>query len=299
MNWRDLPPLSALRAFAAFAEMRNVVAAGEALGVSHAAVSQQLRALETYLDVVLLDRSKRNLELTPSGLRLAEALRAGFSGILEAVEDITGRTESRPIHISVTPTFAASWLMPRLPRFREKHPDVDLMIDPSPHLAELSADGVDLAIRYGTGPWPQTENEVLFISPMVIVAAPSLVGVGAIDDLQDLAQYPWLEEFGTSESTRWVRRHAGDRVAKGLTQVPGNLVVDGARDGQGVAVTVREFVARDIAAGRLRVLHTDETPGGGYHIVTRPGVVRKPVKVFIQWLRREARQGDSSETQLT
>ena len=288
MNWRSLPPLSALRAFAAFAETRNIVAAGDALNVSHAAISQQLRALEKHLDVALLDRSGRNLELTETGAQLAQALQSGFAGMIQVVEEITDQTDARPIHVSLTPTFAASWLMPRLPKFRALHPDVDLMIDPSPHLVELEAGSIDVAIRYGIGPWRGTESEMLLQSPMVVVAAPTLVGDAPIENLRQLADYPWLEELGTSESTRWCQRFGISGFAKGLIQVPGNLVLDGARDGQGVAVTVREFVERDISAGRLRILHTANGEVSGYHIVTRPDVLRKSVKNFVNWLRREA-----------
>ena len=294
MNWRSLPPLSALRAFAAFAETRNVSSAGDALGVSHAAISQQLRALEQHLDVALLDRSGRSLELTATGARLADVLQAGFSGFIETVEEITGTADVRPVHMSVTPTFAASWLMPRLARFRAAYPDIDLMIDPSPQLVTLEEDGIDLAVRYGVGPWAGTEAEPLLRSPMVVVAAPSLVGTAPIDDLNQLADFPWLEEFGTSESSRWFRRFGVSGMAKGLMQVPGNLMLDGARDGQGVTVTVQKFVERDIAAGRLRVLHKEDAPQAGYHIVTRPGVLRKPVKAFVRWLRREVRE-DANE----
>jgi len=290
MNWRILPPLSALRAFAAFAETRNVTAAGEALGVSHAAISQQLRALEQHLDVTLLDRSGRNLELTTDGGRLTSVLQDVFGDMIEVVEEITGQQATRPLHISVTPTFAASWLMPRLPKFRAIHPNVDLMIDPSANVVSLGADGIDVAVRYGTGPWPGVEAEMLLQSPMVVVAAPSLVGDKPITDLNQLAEYPWLEEFGTSEGTRWLRRFGVSEMTKGMMQVPGNLMLDGARDGQGVAVTVREFVARDVAAGRLRELHVEETPDAGYHVVTRPGVLRQSVKDFVSWLRREARE---------
>ncbi len=289
MNWRSLPPLAALRAFSAFAETRNIVAAGDALGVSHAAISQQLRALEGHLDVSLLDRTGRSLELTRAGAQLADALRAGFSGMIEAVEEITGQQDARPLHISVTPTFAASWLMPRLPKFRAAHPKVDLMIDPSPHVVTLGADGIDVAVRYGVGPWDGVTAEMLLQSPMVVVAAPSLVGSAAFDDLADLAKFPWLEEFGTSEASAWHRRFGVPRAELGMVQVPGNLMLDGARDGQGVAVTVREFVARDIAAGRLRVLHTENIPNAGYHIVTRPTVLRPAVKAFVVWLRKEGR----------
>ncbi len=289
MDWRTLPPLSALRAFAAFAQTRNIVAAGDALGVSHAAISQQLRALEGHLDVALLDRSARALALTAAGEQLAQALQTSFAGMIEVIEEITGRLETRPLHISATPTFAASWLMPRLPSFRAAHADIDLMIDPSPEVVVLGPNGIDVAIRYGNGSWPGVDAEMLFHSPMVVVAAPSLIGDAPIPDLNALADFPWLEEFCTSEATSWLRRFGAPRAKAGMMQVPGNLMLDGARDGQGVVVTVREFVARDVAAGRLRELHVEETPEAGYHIVTRPGVQRKSVKAFATWLRREAR----------
>lgn len=291
MRWRNLPPLSALRAFCAFAQTGNVVAAGEALGVSHAAISQQLRALEAHLDVALLDRSGRGLRLTQAGQALAQALESGFAGMIGAVEQITGARDNRPLHVSATPTFAASWLMPRLPAFRKAHPRIDLMIDPSPELVALTADGVDLAIRYGRGPWPGLECQMLLRSPMVVVGAPALIGQGALPSKEALADFPWLEEFGTTESTNWLADHGVLRAAKGgLMQVPGNLMLDGARDGQGIAVTVRAFVERDIAAGRLRVLHVEEADDKGYHIVTRPGVMRPALRAFVTWLRRE-RQG--------
>lgn len=290
MRWRNLPPLSALRAFAAFANAGNVVAAGEALGVSHAAISQQLRALEGHLDVALVDRSGRALQLTAAGQTLATALNTGFATMISAAEDITGARDDRPLHISVTPTFAASWLMPRLSDFRRLHPDVDLTIDPSAELVSLSADSVDMAIRYGRGPWPSLENEMLLLSPMVVIGAPSLVGQGVLPDITALAKMPWLEEFGTTESTNWLSQYGMLRPARGgLMQVPGNLLLDGARDGQGVAVTVRAFVERDIAAGRLRVLHQEPVDDKGYHIVVRPGVQRPALKAFVVWLRR-ARQ---------
>ncbi len=289
MKWRDLPPLSALRAFAAFAQTGNVVAAGEALGVSHAAISQQLRSLEGHLDVALLDRSGRALQMTEAGHVLAQALLEGFGSMIEVAQQITGNRDARPLHISVTPTFAASWLMPRLPRFRAGHTDVDIMIDPTPEIVTLRTDGIDVAIRYGTGPWPGLESAPLILSPMVVVAAPSLVGDGELPGIAALAEFPWLEEFGTTESTRWLRKHGVEDGGRGgRMQVPGNLLLDGARDGQGVAVTVREFVARDIAAGRLRELHRESSNGAGYHVVTRTGVQRPALKAFVQWIKREA-----------
>lgn len=289
MNWRDLPPLSALRAFAAFAQSGNVVAAGDALGVSHAAISQQLRVLEAHLNLSLLDRSGRALKLTGEGAQLASALRGGFALMEEGVAAVTGARDARPLHISVTPTFGALWLMPRLASFRAAHPEIDLMIDPTADVVTLSPDGIDLAIRFGTGGWPDLDAKLLWESTMVVVGAPSLVGDLECCNLDTLAQFPWIEEFGNSESTSWLESHGVTSRAKGLLQVPGNLLVDGARDGQGIAVTVRKFIERDIEAGRLRVLHEEQRAGSGYHIVMRKGVQRAPLKAFVAWLQREGR----------
>jgi LysR family glycine cleavage system transcriptional activator len=287
MDWRNLPPLSAMRAFAAFAEYGNVVAAGDALGVSHAAISQQLRLLETHLNVSLFDRSGRALQITDDGRQLAHALRGGFALMGEGVAAVTGARDARPLHISVTPTFAASWLMPRLAGFRAAHPDTDLMIDPTPEVVTLSPDGIDLAIRFGKGNWAGLDSTLLWESSMVVVGAPALVGNTAYADLDALARLPWMEETGDSEATSWLQAHGVTKRAAGLLRVPGNLLIDGARDGQGVTVTVRRFVERDIEAGRLRVLHEEQGIGSGYYIVTRPGVMRAPLKAFVKWLERE------------
>ncbi|MGB5865578.1 MAG: LysR substrate-binding domain-containing protein [Sulfitobacter sp.] len=290
MDWRTLPPLSALRAFAAFAEAGSVVSAGAALSVSHAAISQQLRVLEQTLNIALLDRSGRAMRLTEEGEQLARALRGGFALMGEGIAAVTGARDARPLHISVTPTFAASWLMPRLAGFRAAHPEIDLMIDPTPNLVELSADGIDLAIRFGQGGWSGLDTTLLWQSTMVVVGAPALVGDTDYSDLESLAQFPWMEEFGNSESTSWLQKQGVTRRSAGMLRVPGNLLLDGARDGQGIAVTVRRFVERDISAGRLRVLHETQSSSGGYYIVTRPGPLRAPLKSFVTWLKREGKR---------
>lgn len=290
MKWRELPPLSALRAFAAFVETGSVVAAGDALSVSHAAVSQQLRALENHLGVSLLDRSGRAMRLTSDGEILAHGCSEGFDQIARAIALVSGAEASRPLHVSPTPSFAAAWLMPRLPEFRAAHPGLSIVLDPTPELVKLAPGGVDVSIRYGNGDWPGLQAELLLESAMVVVAAPPLIEGVDTSDPVNLSALPWLEEVGTTESTRWLDARGVGRDMRGsLIQVPGNLLLDGARDGQGVAVTVRHFVEPDIQSNRLCVLHEDATPGVGYHLVTRPGVQRPPLKAFISWIRKAAR----------
>lgn len=290
MNWSGMPPLSALRAFSAYAETRSVSAAGEVLNVSHAAISQQMRALEAHLGVALVDRAGRQLALTPEGDSLARCLLDAFGSISQTVDALTGADATRPLQISATPTFAAAWLMPRLTQFRDAHPEINLMIDPTAKIQTLDTGGIDVALRYGNGNWPGLESELLVISPIVVVAAPSLVGTRDITSPSELRDYHWLQELGTSEATNWFAEHGVDRDAgRGYTALPGNLMLEAARAGQGVAITAAVFVEPDIKAGRLRQLFSD-TRKKGYHIVTRPGVPRPPLKAFLTWLRREARK---------
>lgn len=287
VNWRDLPPLSALRAFGAFADAGSVVRAGVAIGVSHAAVSQQIRALEQHLGLALVSRRTRELVLTPEGRRLADAALAGFGGVAHVVGEMTGKDAMRPLQISTTPAFAGGWLMPRLAGFRAAHPGIDLSIDPTPSLRDIGPDGVDIAIRYGSGSWPGLSASLLVRSATVVVAAPSLIGGRAVAGLADLVDLPWLQELGTTETTAFFEKHGLQRSAgRGLTSMPGNLVLEAARDGQGVAVFAQAFVAHDLAAGRLRLLFTDDEREG-YFIVTRPGVLRPPAKAFVSWALRQ------------
>ncbi|MDK3016988.1 LysR family transcriptional regulator [Pseudodonghicola flavimaris] len=288
MNWLQMPPLAALRAFAAFAETGTLQQAGAALNVSHAAVSQQLRQLEAHLGVTLFDRSGRGLTLTAEGRQLADALTLGFGAIHAAVQDLAGRAADRPLHVSVTPSLAGYWLLPRLAGFSEKHPDVSLRVDPSPQLVDLQPGGIDLALRHGEGGWPGLESEPLLPAPLSVVAAPALLAGRRVDSAQDLADLPWIEELGTNEASQWLSTEGAVPDITRRIHLPGNLTLESARQGQGLLLIVRLFVEADLAAGRLVELFQSR-PDGGYHIVHRPGPLRPAARAFIAWLRREAR----------
>lgn len=287
-----MPPLTALRAFSALAETGSAVAAGARLNVSHAAISQQIKALEAHMGLKLVDRSGRQLQLSPEGTHLAEALKLGFGAIARAVEELTTADADRPLQITTTPGFAAQWLMPRMLDFRHRHPDVDVMINPTPERVPLEPGGIDIAIRYGTGDWSGVDVSPLFISPLVVVAAPALIDGRDIREPADLLDLPWVQEFGTSESTDWLRRRGLSGVRAGaMMQVPGNLLLEGVRQGQGVSLTVLHWVEDDIRAGRLRLLF-EEPEETGYFIVTRPGPLRPKARAFANWLRRCATARD-------
>jgi len=295
IDWLSLPPLSALRAFAAFAETGSAVQAGARLNVSHAAISQQIRALEAVMGLSLVDRSGRGLKLTADGRRLAEALTDGFGTIAHEVQTLTGADAARPLQVSTTQLFAMTWLMPRLTDFQTRHPEIELMVNPSVELCDPSPGGIDLALRFGDGNWPGLESEMLVPTDIVVTAAPSLVGDCDVAEPSDLMRFPWLQEQGTDMSMDWLRRHG---VCEGrtrtLTHLPGNLMLEGARAGQGVICTTMAAVEADVCAGRLRILFRDKGDTG-YHIVTRPGVLRPPARAFATWLRRQAKEAAKDE----
>lgn len=284
-----MPPLSALRAFAAFGQHGSFQAAAAALSVSHPAIGQQVRALESRLGVALVVRDGRGMTTTPAGERLVRELDAGFRAIANAVDEASGADATRPLQVTMTPSFAVSWLMPRISAFRHEHPEVELMLNPTPELVPLRPGGVDLALRFGDGHWPGYEVEPLLMTSIVVVAARRLLGERRISEPRDMLAFPWLQELGTSEITDWLERSGvvAPRPAN-VIHLPGNLVLEGLRAGDGVTATARAFVERDVEAGRLVVLFEGVRTGGGYHIVTRPGVLRPPLKAFVRWLRREA-----------
>ncbi|MBY6049110.1 LysR family transcriptional regulator [Vannielia litorea] len=293
MPLRDLPPPAMLRAFAALAEAGSVTAAGVALGVTHAAISQQIRALEAHLGVALVERRGRSVQLTDAGEELGAAVSGGFALIGDAVARITGQGEGRPVQITTTPMFAAYWLMPRLAGFRQRFPEVELMLNPSPHLVPLTPGGVDIAIRHGAGNWPSVETELLLPSEYVIVAAPELVEGRKIAEPQDLLDLPWLQELGTNEVDDWLASHGVTEARARLhSHLPGNFVLEAARRGEGLAATTRALIEEDIAARTLKVLFSRDTMNEGYHIVTRPGPLRPPAAKLKKWLRAQKSSAD-------
>ena len=287
MNWSNLPPLSALRAFAAVARHRSLTRAGETLNVTHAAISQQVRGLERHLGVALIVREGRGIALTDAGRELAASLSEGFQTIANGVENILGEDRLRPVMVTTTPTFAHAWLMPRLSDFNHRHPETSLAIQPTADLVPLGPGGADIAIRHGEGHWPGLDVEPLIRTGIVIVAAPGLVSGNAVTAAGDLLRLPWLQEPGTNELSAWLAAQgiveSGSRT---VHEMPGHMVMDGVRRGTGISALPHAFVADDIATGRLILLFDDAPPGQGYFIVT-PRVSKRPaVKAFASWLRR-------------
>ena len=170
--------------------------------------------------------------------------------------------------------------MPRLQRFQIAHPEINLMINPTPQVIEMEPGGVDIALRFGSGDWPGLDAQLLVPTDIVVAAAPALVGDKVYAKPNDLCCFPWLQELGTVEVSDWLRKNGVlfDRLRS--IEMPGNLMLDGARRGQGIIIASYSNLEDDFKSGQLRELFRDRGETG-YFIVTRPGVLRPSVKSFV------------------
>jgi DNA-binding transcriptional LysR family regulator len=258
------------------------------LNVSHAAVSQQVKALEIRLGLPLVAREGRGIALTEEGQALARELATGFAAIQRGVEGLTGADAQRPVQVTMSPAFAVRWLMPRIIDFQEQHPEITLMLNPTAEVVELKPGGIDLAIRYRDGHGSTSTVDALVIADMVVVGTPALVGAQEITDPARLVDMPWLQEYGTNEVADWMARHGvTPERALIITHMPGNLIMDAVRRGDGITYTARPWVEEELKSGALIELFSDQA-FGTYYIVMRPGVLRPPVSTFVKWLKQQA-----------
>src|ERR1700681_4410368 len=146
-----LPPMQALRAFEAAARTRSLTRAAESLHLTHGAISHQIKSLEADFGVRLVERAGRGIRLTDEGERFAARVRTAFAELMTAVQEITARANPRVLRVSVVPSFAARWLLPRIGRFLAAHPDIDLDVASSMTNVDFQRDDADVAIRYGFG----------------------------------------------------------------------------------------------------------------------------------------------------
>ena len=287
MDWRVVPPLASLRAFEAAARAGGLSAAARELNVTHAAIAQQVRALEARLGADLLVREGRHVLPTPEGARLAAALTDAFGRIEGAVRDLEHGAAARPLRVSLTISFAEGWLMPRLGRFWAEHPNIRLELSPSSDLVDLRRDGFDAAIRYGDGSWPPWRAEPLMPWNNVVVAAPALAGGGRVERLSDLANRAWVIDPWGDEQRGWAARHGLELDPERVVEMPAHtLVLAAAREGLGLVIQPQGMVRRDLEAGTLVALYGPVRTGpGGYHLLTRPDQVSARRDAFAAWLR--------------
>ena len=289
IDWRTLPSLTALRAFAATADTRSFSQAARALNVTHAAVSQQVRALEDDLGRSLVQRDGRGVSLTTDGEQLHDALGEGFAAIQRGVEALRAGEVDRPVRVTLTASFAAQWLMPRLKGFWERHPDIGLSLHPDARVVDLHRERMDLGIRYGNGDWPGLDSTRLAAAGLVIAGAPSLLGGRETLGLEEMREMDWVLTRNWSEQDAYLRRLGLDPGALSRTDVSGEeLAIAAARQGLGLVVESAALIEADVADGRLRIMHESRDSLPAYFIVTLPGQQRAAARAFLKWLKSQA-----------
>ncbi len=289
IDWRSLPSLTALRAFAATAELRSFSQAARALSVTHAAVAQQVRALEDHFGKSLVQRDGRGVSLTADGEQLAQAMGEGFLTLQRGVEALRAREVDQPVRVTLTAGFAAQWLMPRLRDFWEKYPDIGLSLHPDNRVVDLHRERMDLAIRYGDGDWPGVEATYLASARLVIAGAPSLIGGKETLSVAEMVEMDWILSRNWPEQDNYLRHLGIDPANLSATDFPGEeLAIAGARQGLGLVVESMALIEADVTEGRLRVVHESEDKLPAYFVVTLPGPQRAAARAFLKWLRSQA-----------
>lgn len=289
INWRDLPPLSALRAFAAVAELGGFSQAARALNVTHAAVAQQVRALEALMDTPLVARDGRGMALTAEGQQLAQALADGFGTIASGVAALRAGGSDRPVRITLTASFASQWLMPRLKDFWDLHPDIALSLHPDARVSDLRRDGMDLGIRYGNGDWPGVIARFLAPARMAIAAAPDLLDGRENLSTAEMQEMEWILARDWPEQENYLRSLGLDpRTLSRTDFVNEELSLAAARQGLGLVVESLALMEDDLEEGRLILLHDSKDRLPAYFIVTSPGPHRAATRAFLKWLESAA-----------
>jgi LysR family glycine cleavage system transcriptional activator len=288
-----LPPLTALPAFAATARLGSMTAAAEELGRTHGAVSKQIAHLTDQAGVALFRKSGTGVVLTEDGRRLAEAVQPALAGLSASWQDLRSRAESPSIDIAISATFAMRWLMPRMPRFYQRHPgaQVNFRMNGKVRVSDLE---VDVLLTWDRLRWEFGERkDIARLGDVAfgLVHAPGyeteIAGNAIRFDNRCVQQLPG-DVWGAYSRLTGIVVEANGKTAFEHTF----LVIEAALAGFGVALLERRLVTEELADGRLVAPFGFVTIRDGFGaIVPERGRERKPVAVFLDWLREEAAEG--------
>ncbi|KAJ55142.1 hypothetical protein ACMU_15410 [Actibacterium mucosum KCTC 23349] len=297
MNRKNYP-LNALRAFEASARHLSFVAAADELSVTPAAISHQVKKLEDFLGVPLFRRRTRGLVLVEAGQRLAKELHSVFSTLDQAMEQVMETDRGGSLALTVAPTFAAMWLIPRLQKFYAQHPDIDVLVSTSLGLVDFQRDDFDAAIRLGHGQWPGLEAIKLFDESVIPMCSPRLLdGKNAIRTPSDLKNHVLLHnqsmDFDPNAPTwqTWLDASGTQDVdaSRGMQFSLPDHGLQAAIDGAGVVLGWRFLSAKDVQAGRVVELFDLAIPlGSTFYLVYPEAHSRRPNIVALRnWVLGE------------
>lgn len=284
-----LPPFSSLVALEAAARHKSYSRAADELFVTHGAVSQQVRKLEEELGVQLFARRGNQMEPTATGAALAAQIGEAITTLRTGVESAR-RAASGPIVVSTGAAFATRWLVTQLARLSAETGELDLTIRVEDRMSDLVTDGADVALRFGTGPWPGTDSVRLIDEVLFPVCSPALLARYPIEKPEDLLKAPLLRHTGLPWST-WFRAMGVEapELPPALGFDDSSMMLDAAAQGLGVALARSGIARRDLGDGRLvRPLPGEIDVETGHHFVWRPENPKLPRILKIRdWFLKE------------
>lgn len=292
MTWK-LPPLNALRAFEAAARLGSMTAAGEELHVTQVAITRQVAALEESLRVNLFVREHRSIRLTQAGESLFVAVTRSFHELQNATESMS-EGSANVLKICGYATFTMRWLIPRLHRFHNLHPNIDIQLRSSMDAVDFERSDIDVAIRGGDGNWPEWDCVKLASIELIPVCSPGLAATLALKDFPDEMRHITLlhSKARPLDWSKWLKalELPTDRAHTGITFDNGSLTYQAAIDGAGVAMAQQVLVADDLTKGNLLALSETAVPSGDSYFFVAPRR-RIPAKAaaFRDWLLEEAK----------
>jgi LysR family glycine cleavage system transcriptional activator len=286
-------PLTALRSFEAAGRHLSFSRAAEELFVSQAAISRQIRELEALIRQPLFARLHRRVELTDAGRSLLQQLVASFDAIDQRLTEIQTRPREGVVRVSTEPFFAGCWLMPRLNRFQERCPGIDVAVDVNTRLTEFRTHEADLAIRHSEtrSEWPRTQARHLFDSVAVPVISPELAAKGPpLKSAADLAAHTLLHEENRDGWARWLKAARAESVKpeRGPIFADGSFTTRAAALGHGVALGDMFMNATEMKEGSLMQPYAVTIPFGSYWLVAPDfDALSLPARIFADWLVAE------------
>ena len=290
MEFRQLPPLNAVKAFEAAARHESFSRAADELFVTHGAVSHQIRALEAELGVALFAREGKRVRLTDVGSRYARDVRAALMSLAEATREVRAGNRERRLVVSSPTSFAARWMTQRLGTFIERHPEIELELLSTNALTDFTRDDVDLAVRFGKGQYADLHVEPLLDEVSFPVCSPDFDGGNLPPTPLALAQMRLLR---SDEPWRPWFRAAGiidfEEPRRGVLFMDSSNLLQAAIDGQGIALVRRSIAMHEIQAKRLVRLFDIDTPSPANYYFVCPGarLGSARVQAFRTWLFEE------------
>jgi LysR family glycine cleavage system transcriptional activator len=295
-----LPPMNALRAFEAASRLGSVSKAAEELCVSQGAVSQQLRNLEDHLGRELFVRTPNSFTLSDDGEAFADVVQQSLADISLAAGNLKSEKSLRTLTISMPPTLAVKWLMPKLGAFYKTNPDVAVVMDESVDLVTFKNDGIDAAIRYGDGNFAGLESFLLIKMEFFAVASPAYIAkYGKLDSFASPGKHRLIDHHYASKNVRSQHIHWQDLVDGDLDdhqvehlKFPGGLqALNAAVQGQGIALAVNFMFEDEIRAGDIVLANPEPIRNDNHYYFVAPIDARPNDKLdaFRDWLRDVSR----------